>query len=312
MAEVKERINEIMEDLRGRIRNPLILSFIIVWLYLHWRFVYILFTIDNSLPLISRIETLNTYITSEGWFGMIGKPILLAFGSLIAYYLIAILAQGIKVLLGKRLNAAMLAKFDTGNFALKSELKNEKNYSKRLLLELEQIRESQISINNENSKLSGNLTQLRVELEACFKEKREIEGNIHNNKGFIDKFELTLLFLLSKMKGIENLNFYQSETLKNQYEVINGNWEGYSSATWNKNGGTSHKYIFDGNSVSNFENQDIGAVENLTYNRGLQLLSFTIRRFDHNERNNFNLICINNDSLIGFVNNEFVSFKRKK
>ncbi len=53
---------------------------------------------------------------------MIGWPLAIAFSSLVVYYLIGVIAQFIKLWLGKRLPAAVLAKYDTGKYELKTTL----------------------------------------------------------------------------------------------------------------------------------------------------------------------------------------------
>lgn len=147
MSELKSKVNEILEDLGGRIRNPLILTFILVWLYYHWTLIYQILTIDNSSPIEFRLGIFKSYIKqNRGWCGMIGIPIFWAFIALPVYYVIGIAAQGIKVIFAKRLNAYMLAKIDTGNFALKTELELEKSNLMKVNKELEMTKQANASM----------------------------------------------------------------------------------------------------------------------------------------------------------------------
>ncbi len=310
MAEVKEKINEIMDDLRGRIRNPLILSFILVWFCFHWDLIYSILTIDLSIPLASRLEIMKDYMRSEaGWRGMIFKPLGWSFVSLVSYYLIAIAAQGIKVLVAKRLNAALLAKIDTGSFALKSELKAEKNYSKKLNQELEREKTTLASYQTEKEKTDMQVTHLRTQLHNAERERDEFKNNVLSNKQFIESFEQSLLFLLAKAKGLDLIHFNRQELLKSHYKIISGNWDVFSSQIYTKNSGTSNYFVFDNDKALDRSGSTFGNIIDLSYDKGYGLVSFTINKGNVNEK--FHLIRLHEDEMIGFWDNQFVHFKRK-
>ncbi len=147
MSSFKEIVDQIMEDTKGRFKNPLILSFILVWVYYHWSIVYIVITFNNAIPVNSRLSVFKEYVKAQEQTGMLWKPLFFSFISLAVFYLLGVAAQYIKLWLGKRLSAEMLAKYDKGKFEekavvekIRSELKKMKGEKEVLETELESTR----------------------------------------------------------------------------------------------------------------------------------------------------------------------------
>lgn len=131
MSTFKEKFKEVMDDLGGRIKNPLITTFILVWLYKHWLLIFVVFSF-NDFTLVGKVRFLVTYIKSQEFYGMIWSPILWSFMSLIVYYLIAIIAQLVKLLIGNQFNAAVITLFDKRKYVLKTEHDKIKKLNKDL------------------------------------------------------------------------------------------------------------------------------------------------------------------------------------
>lgn len=149
METFKDRFEDLLDDFKGRVKNPLILSFILVWFYQHWRLVYQFFTIDSKFPFLGRIKMFDVYIKGYGYKGLIVDPLMFAFGSLIVFYVIGIAAQAIKLFVGKRLSAALFAKYDTGSYEIKANSDRYKREYKRYKLETDKLVEQSVTLKEE-------------------------------------------------------------------------------------------------------------------------------------------------------------------
>jgi hypothetical protein len=193
MSSFKEKINEITSDLGGRIKNPLILSFIFVWLYQNWSLIFIYFNLNPTFSFGEKLFILRIYINSYGFKGLFWNPLLYAFFSLIIYYLIAITAQLVKLIVGERFNAAIILYFDKSKYILRTIHKKTLEVNRELKIKEGEL-ESEIEINK------SKLRQKDAELEETRKKNSErisekdselgtLKGEIFNLQN--EKFELS-------------------------------------------------------------------------------------------------------------------------
>lgn len=132
MTTLKERINDYFKDLGGRFRNPVILSFIFVWLYQNWSLIFIYYNLDPRFSFGEKLFILRIYLNGIGINGVFWNPLLFAFISLVSYYLIGIIAQIAKHLFAERLNTAAIRPFDKGKYVKRSEHQKIKDENKAL------------------------------------------------------------------------------------------------------------------------------------------------------------------------------------
>lgn len=180
MSSLKERIEEFLDDAKGRIYNPLILSFIIVWLYFHWKFLYEIFTVSDSIDVLIRSGHFKTYVNNQGWCGMIGKPLFISIGSLAVFYILRIVGSTIKVLLGKTLFYRVMVQFDKSNYVSIADHKKIKDENKDL-----RVREE--TQNDEIKSLKSTLRQREKEIEIlngdAIKKQNEFDETIGQLNG---------------------------------------------------------------------------------------------------------------------------------
>lgn len=301
---MKEKFDEILDDVKTRIKNPLILSFILVWLYYHWAFVYELITIDVAIPFNSRSSVFRHYVNEQGWNGMVGKPIGVAFLTLIIYYLIAIASQLIKVLVGKNLYAAIFSRLDKANYVSVTELEIEKKHNKILKEQFEKANKENIGLMEYKSENENTVNKLSREI-------NELRININHNLEFRKEFEFTMLILLAKAQGITTQE--KQETIIDQLDILNGNWKVYHNKTMMQKGtGTLEHLVFKDNVVTNFEGQDYGLLRNMTIEKKTKFYKFSIDRSIAiaNKTDQYNLIRVNRNEFIGFRNDEFCYLER--
>ncbi|MDP3493820.1 MAG: hypothetical protein Q8R82_11950 [Hyphomonadaceae bacterium] len=316
MTELKTKINEIIDDIKGRIRNPLILSFILVWLYQHWSLLYQMLTINVALPVESRLSLFKKYIEDHsGWYGMIGSPLIWSFISLACYYVIAIAAQAIKIYLGKRLNAFMLAKVDIGSFALKTELSEEKDNLKRVRKDLETNQVLLNSLAIERDSLDEKLQSVMKELNDKTRSLNFSENNILSNKNFQAKFEEVILFLLSQYADIKQEHIRRQEFHSNYFKVLNGSWSIHKNLLFSRNSGNTQNLKFNNEKVLQLSDDNYGDIFDFRFDKQYHILNFTIHiNKDSNPLNQkkekYVLIQINVDEFIGFCDMQFSHLKR--
>lgn len=224
MSSVKEKFNEIMSDLGGRVRNPLIVSFVFVWLYQNWSLIYIYFNLNPDFSFGEKLFILRIYLNGCGVNGIFWNPLLFAFISLSIYYLIAIVAQLTKHLLGERLNAAIILVFDKSKYVLK--IKHNK-----VLEENRKLKLKEEASDNEMASYKSKLRQKEAELEKVEDdynstiEKKDTEyGQLSaTNKRLVDENGKLRISKDSSDKAKENLSqqLSISESKNEQYLKTN-------------------------------------------------------------------------------------------
>lgn len=214
MSTFKDKFKEVLEDLGGRIQNPLITSFILVWLYKHWLLIFVIFSF-GEFPLVAKAHYLLTYIKLQGLCGMVLSPILYSFYSLSVYYLIAIMAQLLKLLIGTRLNAAVITMFDKGKYIQKSEydkVKRDKQELKNANEQLEAIKDNALSkLKQKEAEFDRQTDKLNKTLSAKDSEIGTLSADLLS----VQKQRTELQLLNEKLKT-ENLLI---EELKSQLKV---------------------------------------------------------------------------------------------
>ncbi len=174
METFKERFDDLLDDFKGRVKNPLILSFILVWVYQHWRLLYQFWAVDNKIPFSGRIHLFNIYIDRYGFNGMVLEPLYYAFGSLIIFYLIGIIAQAIKLFVGKRLPAYLFAKLDTENYDLKINSEKYKKKYKKYKADIVSIEEDYDLLKNDYDDKYDKLQSAERQIELAEKEQEQL------------------------------------------------------------------------------------------------------------------------------------------
>ena len=307
MSEIQQRIEDVMEDFKGRIRNPLILSFLLVWLYCHWALVYKFLTINESINVDDRILIFKKYIWSYGWIGMILKPLILSFVSLAFFYFIGALGQFIKVMVGKRFTAWITLKFDVGNYVTKVEYESSKRKLKNSQIEIERINNEYHSLQDRlkiaEKKRNDSITQMQDEKNKV----NELEKNITSNKDYKTRLEITLTYLLAKVHSI-NVSL-DTNFIKDSFAVIDGNWQIGDSKNYVKEANSFSYFIFEKGVVYNQKKDKQFNIYDLEYDRVNRIIRFGTSIGNITEK--YVLIKMSDDELIGFKgDNTFVRFNR--
>lgn len=307
MSEIKQRIEDVMDDFKGRIKNPLILSFILVWLYYHWSLVYKFFTINESINVDDRILMFKKYIWFNGWSGMILKPLILSFVSLAFFYFIGALGQFIKVMVGKRFTAWITLKFDVGNYVTKVENESSKRKLKNLQIEFERINNDYHSL-QDRLKIAEQERDVSVnELIASNNVSQELKNNITSNKEYKSRLEITLIYLLAKVHSI-NISL-GTNLIRDSFGVIDGNWNIGDSKHYLKEFNSFSTFIFKDGFAYNQKMEQLFKIDDFVYDRVNRIIRFTSLNDKVTER--YVLIKVSDDEFIGFRGeSDIVRFER--
>ncbi len=92
---MKEKINETYESLQERLKSPFLLTFILVWAIHNWELLYGIFTFEESLRFVERIDFLKHYIRTYGTYHLFWFPLWWAFISLGLYLATSFISEGI-------------------------------------------------------------------------------------------------------------------------------------------------------------------------------------------------------------------------
>lgn len=307
---MKEKIEEFIEDLKGRLRNPLILSFILVWLYYHWTLVYLILTIDKTIPVEQRLAKLTKYTSEEGWCNMLFYPLLISFVSLTCYYLIANIAQFIQVWVGKRLNVEMLKKSDTGRFILKSEYEKEKKKIKQtqaMLTEQQAIIEELSQNISDNKKEYNELHQHYSKIQI---EYNKVIQNIDYNLNFEKNITVPLMYFLAHYHSIK-IKDLEKDSLRKDYNMINGEWSIISYDQVTSRAGSKTDIIIDDKLIRTMDGKEYAIIKDLNYYENVSYLLLQIQRKTPSEELYYYLIKINGNKFIGVTKGKFIEFVRR-
>lgn len=302
----KEKFDEIVSDFGGRVRNPLIGSFILVWLIQNWNIIFIFFNLDSRFSFGEKLTILRYCLDYLGWKGLIGYPLANAFISLICYYFIGVLSQLIKV--GARSLNGLVGKLDMTDFVPRAEFKKEIAHSKTLKKEL-------AVVNDENKSLIDFKHNAQQEYNIIARRLDEAERNILSNGGFQKNVEETLLFLLSKYASINQENIKKPQIHPNYYNVLNGSWNFHRNSIYSKDSGPTNGYKIFNDKVVELTGEEYGEIIEFNFDRQYKMLTFTIHKNKDQIRLNqkwekFNLFQLTVNEFIGFSDNQFCHIKR--
>lgn len=90
---MNEKINDVIESLKERIKNPIIFTFLFIWILKHWELIYSIFNFDKHHSLFYKLETIKKYLDNNSIWELLFSPLLLALTSILGYYCISMLSE---------------------------------------------------------------------------------------------------------------------------------------------------------------------------------------------------------------------------
>jgi hypothetical protein len=315
---MKEKLNELLEDFKGRIKNPLILSFLLVWLYKHWLLIYWIFTVDDNVSVYTRTNKILEYLKFKGIADLTINPLLISFISLAAYYLIANLAQVIQTYVGRRLHIWLLLVTDKSKTVLRTELDNEVAKNKNLK-ELLKKAESEInSLEEVNKEIQIEFNEeIRKHYETADK-LAKTGDTVMSNTRFKERITIPLITLLGQANNIEVKGSKPNNTNEN-YALLKGSWNLNIYDSINNSSSEIRAINILENKISYFDDRTYGEIKKFVYDANHFILKITVERESNqshvlddptfNEK--YILIQIHTDLYEGLLGNFYVTFTRR-
>lgn len=215
---MKEKLQEIYEGLRERLKSPFLLTFIVVWAIHNWEFVYAILTFNTEMPYFQRIAFLKAYLFVYKYDKLLWFPLAWTFVSIGIYFLGSFLSEGINLIYNKWIRTWLYLTID------KNKLKTEDDYNsldlrrkklQELVFDLRRKEEdAALKLKNVEEILNKTISEQRDELAGYLKETTEREKLIFDKDIEIEnaKKEITIA-----KEFVENTKF-SVDILKEQNE----------------------------------------------------------------------------------------------
>ncbi len=302
MSKISGSLEDLVKDFGGRIRNPLIGSFILVWLYKHWLLVFQIFSFDTNTS-DAKLNALKRYVeVHNGFFGMVLTPLLYSLISLIIFYSLGILAQVLKALF-KKLDLWILSRFDKPRFVERTVYEKEKIYSRNL----EDKIASSEQRNRDFDELEEKSTETIRRLQTNF---NNLINDVDSNKNFKAEFSSSLLIWLGKKIGADVGELNSNAIRQNTYGLTNGSWNVVLSNSVKDRIGETVIFNFHDNKVSDIQGADVGRIDSYEFDMNSLLLKFIINSGDtQNVRNEYTLIKINDGEYMRYRRTDGKEYK---
>lgn len=193
----KEFFSSTWENIKERVRNPFTErnttpfagSFLIALIFYNWKLLFSLFNFDGIETRLTKIQIISNYLNSESWYYRVGNPILIAFASIVAFYILNNISLGITTFFNRWFKASVLAIFDKSKIVSREELAKSKN-------DLFRLRHKYEELNNTFSQSQATIEDLKLEI------KNQLDLIEDYKKTSSQNLEERGLFI-SKINGIE-------------------------------------------------------------------------------------------------------------
>lgn len=178
-----------IENIKERVKNPFIESnktpfagaYIIALILYNWKLFFSFFNFDNVDDRQSKISIISNYLEAEPWFYRIGNPILIAFSTILAFYILNNLSLGITTFFNRWFKATVLEIFDKGKKITREELDKKHRDMERLRLSYESLRttftQSQNTIEDLNTIIKGrdsSISEMSNNISRALEEKDKL------------------------------------------------------------------------------------------------------------------------------------------
>lgn len=120
---MKDKLQEIYEGLKERLKSPFLLTFIAVWTIHNWEFVYAFLTFNSDMTYINRVSFLKAYLIVHNYDELLWLPLLWTFVSIGLYFVGSFLSEGLNLIYSKWVRTWLYLVID------KNKLKTEDDYN---------------------------------------------------------------------------------------------------------------------------------------------------------------------------------------
>ncbi len=218
---MKEKIEEILDGFKDRLKSSFLITFIPIWLLHHWRLVIILFNFDPYYYLDSKIWKIENYLESEKIYGLWIIPVVWTILSMLAYYTFSSLSELLNIIYNN-LRKIIYERFDHKKLKLKSEYDELENKYRILASANAELINSNVSLGDQKTKfekghieISNSLGLVTMERDTLTNENRTLRVDIDKIKGQLVEKDRSLIETRTNLEGLQN----KMETLQVEKEA---------------------------------------------------------------------------------------------
>lgn len=203
---MKEKIEELYDGLKERLKSNFLLTFVIIWLLHHWRLIYSIFNFDSDKTLVDKRAYIANYLSEEGILWLWVFPLLWTFASMTFFYFFSSISEILNIAY-HNIRKAIYKKWDD------KKLKTIEEYMEKV---------------QENEKLQMIIKDLELRRETMLSTNKRLEesigehnNTIHNQKQTLDTNSLTITQLntqVIELRGEKDgykARFEKASTFKN-------------------------------------------------------------------------------------------------
>lgn len=279
---MKEKLQEIYDGLKERLKSPFILTFIIVWSIRHWQLLFHLCTFDADAKQSDKYKYMESYLSSQSQYDLFWWPVFYTCCSFVGYLIAALIFESITEIYDRWGRTAILYAFNRNKTVKREELEEvklklretEKSYNEldKMYSDLEtETQELEAELDDEiknHNQLKNSSNELAAQL-AEVKSKVKTDDDFVYNRTRKSLYELLLYFTIPEMRnaksieikvpqlfyGVWNRREYTDISLSNstQHEITFRNESGY---------GIHDDYLF---TVLNLVHHKPGEIYYMTY-----------------------------------------------
>jgi len=189
---VKEKLEEIYDGLKERLKSPFLMTFLLVWSIQNWEFMYMLLTFDSEMTFEKRILYLKVYLMVRCNWWLIWRPLLWTFGSMGLYFIGVFISEGINLIYAKWIRAWLYFAIDRNKLKTQDdydELENRRKNLQDLVFDLKRKEEdAAIKLKNTEQTLNREITELRIQNTAVLEEKNVAEKQNEKKEAELEGF----------------------------------------------------------------------------------------------------------------------------
>ena len=202
----KEFFSSTWENIKERVRNPFTErnttpfagSFLIALIFYNWKLLFSLFNFDGTETRLTKIQIISNYLKTESWLYRVGNPILIAFASIIAFYILNNISLGITTFFNRWFKATVLTFFDKSKVVTREELG-------RVMDNLNRLRHLHEDLKNTFAQSQATIDDLKLEIKNKEKTIEQANERAMQNLDERDKFEFAKNNLEIEYQNLKNI-----------------------------------------------------------------------------------------------------------
>jgi hypothetical protein len=245
---MKEKLQEIYEGLKERLKSPFLLTFMVVWTIHNWEFVYALVTFNSDMSYITRVSFLKAYLLVHDYDELLWLPLAWTFASIGLYFVATFFSEGINLAYSKWIRTWLYWLIDRNKLKTEddyNELEERRKNLQELVFDLKRKEEdAALKLRNTESNLNKELSDLRDKITTILEEKNAADKLIENNNiealnqkkridALIEQVEKTKLAADAWQINAKDLQTFKDWVNRNAPELID-RFESRADASFDK------------------------------------------------------------------------------